>query len=1032
MHTLPQITHYLVAQSWQIAVLVLVVSLATFILRHKSAHIRYLLWLVVLAKCLVPPLLTVPLAVLPEEVSPDFPVIIAVAPETDEAAAVEPLPSSSQPADVSFQDGQGPLTNATQLPKKLTFYQWLALGWMVGGVLYGLAVVAQTLWYTIWLHKRRIELAGNMHQQVTAICSQLDIRILPKIWLVPGIAQPFVWGKWRGSLYLPESFFQVNTADHCRDILVHELSHVLRFDAAVNVLQVLVQGIFWFHPLVWWANHRIRTEREKCCDEMAIARLGSHAREYGKAIVNALLAEHESTRRVPSLAIAGPARNIQERIMTIMRPGREFHLHPSVMAALTIIVLALITVPTTLVLTSRAETEASGQLDQASDGVANEEIQEATSPSPHQTTQALLEAVKKDDIEQVKLLIAEGADVNGRAQNWESVLNHAVKTRNKDLVALLIDKGADIDARGYWGNAPLHLAAYHDTKDMTELLIEKGADVNIRQGGSNITPLHFSCFWHVTSIAELLIAKGADVNAKTRTGYTPLYWAIWNERFDNARLLVSHGADLDYVNSGDWAPLYLTLSANGKELVELMVEKGSSAPAFHLAAFRGELERVKSIYAGGADIDERDQINWTPLHWAASGGQSDIVEFLTRNGADVNAKGELGTTPLHLSARSGIKEMVALLLSEGANVNTRTNYRSKSIADNNNKNKNATPLHYASGAGHRAVVELLIANGADIEAKNGKGRTPLFEASTKGDVETVEFLIAKGADINMRDRNGQSILMEATEGGHSETVALLRQHGAKETLHDAVVGPGNLTMLKRLISEGCDINALGSGGRTPLFLAVRFGHKDMVEVLLNEGADVNIAPDIWPPLILATRTGKKEIAAMLLKKGADITAQDLVGLTAMGIAKVRGDTETVELLSARARQLDPEKEIMTIFDYVQIGDAEKIKSLIAAGQDVNTKTKNGEVALHGAAWRGRREIAELLIQNGADVNIQSKGGATPLWTACQRGKTEIVELLLANGADINVKNNAGKTALDIAREREHTEIVELLQKHGAK
>jgi len=171
---------------------------------------------------------------------------------------------------------------------------------------------------------------------------------------------------------------------------------------------------------------------------------------------------------------------------------------------------------------------------------------------------------------------------------------------------------------------------------------------------------------------------------------------------------------------------------------------------------------------------------------------------------------------------------------------------------------------------------------------------------------------------------------------------------------------------------------------------------------------------------------------MLLTEDVDITVQDLVGLTAMGIAKGKGYTEIVELLNARAKQLGPQKEIMTLFDYVQLGDTEKIESLIAAGQDVNTKTKMGEVALHGAAFKGHREIAELLIQNGADVNIQSKGGTTPLWKACQHGKTEIVELLLANGADINLRSNEGVSALDIARQRGHADIVELLQKHGAK
>ncbi len=56
-------------------------------------------------------------------------------------------------------------------------------------------------------------------------------------------------------------------------VLAHELAHVCRYDAAVNLLQVLAQSLVWVHPLVWWANAQIRTEREQCCDEMAIAHM---------------------------------------------------------------------------------------------------------------------------------------------------------------------------------------------------------------------------------------------------------------------------------------------------------------------------------------------------------------------------------------------------------------------------------------------------------------------------------------------------------------------------------------------------------------------------------------------------------------------------------------------------------------------------------------------------------------------------------------------------------------------------------------
>ena len=139
-------------------------------------------------------------------------------------------------------------------------------------------------------------------------------RRLPDVWLIEGMGQPFVWGLVRGGVYLPSDFFDVCGREHRRDVLAHELAHVARYDAAINILQVVAQTVFWFHPLVWWANRQIRREREKCCDETAIARLGTSPKRYGEAIVEVLAAGRKSARATPSLAIAGPATNTQERI----------------------------------------------------------------------------------------------------------------------------------------------------------------------------------------------------------------------------------------------------------------------------------------------------------------------------------------------------------------------------------------------------------------------------------------------------------------------------------------------------------------------------------------------------------------------------------------------------------------------------------------------------------------------------------------------------------------------------------------------
>ena len=126
----------------------------------------------------------------------------------------------------------------------------------------------------------------------------------------------------------------------------------LGFDPAVNLLQVIAQTIYWFHPLVWWANRCIRAEREKCCDEMAIAWIGTKAGDFSTAVVNMLTTEHESTRPIPSLAVSGPVKSIEDRIKTVMNPDKEFYRRPSTIAQVAILLLGIITVPTSLVLMS--------------------------------------------------------------------------------------------------------------------------------------------------------------------------------------------------------------------------------------------------------------------------------------------------------------------------------------------------------------------------------------------------------------------------------------------------------------------------------------------------------------------------------------------------------------------------------------------------------------------------------------------------------------------------------------------------------
>jgi len=345
---------YLWRQSWQIALLAFAISAVCFLLRNKSAHLRYLLWLIILIKCLFPPFITVPLAVLPTEepiVSSDTaaPVFTKplIAPQVPSSAAIE------NPAPVSEPAMTIPKQGILDRLSKINTVQWICLIWITGLTIFAIISGAKAVRIHLRLVKMRKPLPDKASDLIHNFFEELQLSHFPKVWLIEGIGQPFVWGLFRGSIYLPANLLDNYTAHHLKNVLGHEVSHVLRYDALINLLQIAAQGIFWFHPFVWWSNKKIREEREKCCDEMAIARLGSQAKDYSAAIVNTLVSEYKSTLPVPSLAVAGPIQNIEDRIKTIMMPNKRFYKKPGVIVLLSVLLLALIAVPVTFALTNK-------------------------------------------------------------------------------------------------------------------------------------------------------------------------------------------------------------------------------------------------------------------------------------------------------------------------------------------------------------------------------------------------------------------------------------------------------------------------------------------------------------------------------------------------------------------------------------------------------------------------------------------------------------------------------------------------------
>ena len=268
---------------------------------------------------------------------------------------------------------------------------------------------------------------------------------------------------------------------------------------------------------------------------------------------------------------------------------------------------------------------------------------------------------------------------------------------------------------------------------------------------------------------------------------------------------------------------------------------------------------------------------------------------------------------------------------------------------------------------------------------------PLHDAASKGDLAGVQAELDKGVDVDTKDDNGLTPLQWAALEGHKEIVELL-------------------------IDTGANVNAWSKYG-TPLHYAASGGYKEIVELLIAKGADVNVK-DVRGETALqkAASGGHKGIAELLIANGAKVNAKDELGETPLDWTRPLKDDshevkankkETADLISKHGGKSGAAD---SIFVAAAVGNVVAVKQHLADGVDVGVKDES----LHLAAWSGHKEIVELLIAEGADVNVKDCWGTTPLHevTYIWSFNDEIATLLIAAGADINAKDGEGGTPLD--------------------
>ena len=364
---------------------------------------------------------------------------------------------------------------------------------------------------------------------------------------------------------------------------------------------------------------------------------------------------------------------------------------------------------------------------------------------------------------------------------------------------------------------------------------------------------------------------------------------------------------------------------NAKADVNGTQPDGATALAF--AVHLGERSMAEALLRAGANPNAADEYGETPVTLAAGNGDAPLVARLLEAGGDARAMRWNGETAVMIAAGAGSLDAVRDLVKHGADVNA---------AEPRGRQ---TALMWAAAEGHSNVVAGLIEMGAQVDAASRTGFTPLVFATVKDADASMKTLLAAGVNPNVNLRSGAKPLVVALQYRHTEAALRLIEAGADISVRDRsgnsmlhlAAQVGDLALVRSLLAKGADPNARtakstvpagarggGGGGRggpageqTPVMLAARGDHEDVMRALVGAGADPRLKAQDGTTLLMAAASGARLSAFQYaFEIDPDVSAVTTTGNTVMHVAVgMNGRTqpevcEVIQFLADHRAKLD--------------------------------------------------------------------------------------------------------------------------------
>uniref|UniRef100_A0A1I8GXM6 ANK_REP_REGION domain-containing protein n=1 Tax=Macrostomum lignano TaxID=282301 RepID=A0A1I8GXM6_9PLAT len=678
----------------------------------------------------------------------------------------------------------------------------------------------------------------------------------------------------------------------------------------------------------------------------------------------------------------------------------------------------------------------------------------------------IMQASKRNQLAVLRLIKASEkamSDLEATCDLGRTAVHYAAVGGHTEAVDFLSNEmHAETDAKDFQGNTPFMLAVQKKHKEVAEKLYDLGADVNIRNnGGENAA--HLAVQAESLELLRFLDQKGCFLDQEDKSGKTPLMLACEKKKMALINFLLARNCFPKSFSKDGRQVIHVACESGKAHIAKRFIDLGvpvhaadsSGISTLMLAAQSGSSEIIEALITRKQQLVEmKDIFGKSALEYAIVWDQEKVINQLIDAGCNVDNQQKDGRTPLMLAIASTSKsadEVVQTLIEHGCSVDAVTE-------------DGFNAAHVACKYNKLQVLKVLMEKGVSIESLTKSSDSCLTLAVPKGSAELIGLLVDAGLSKSHINCEGHSAVSLGYQRGNEEVLSKLLPVSDSDVSNKYANGNTLLHLaceggLKKLIESLLDrdptlLEAKNSKLETPVHVASRCSKLELVDLLLQRGADINSADEMGEtPLFMAISAGNFTICKSILDKKPDLSLLNSEGVSAMAKAYHKGKTSIIRLLQAEEAPLFPEK-LPASFEVFRTNllqmKFKNLNELLNAGLSIDRLEKDWHL-LHLGIETSRSELITELLNRGASVNCERRTrqhaapkrchfrqkndvnnkGDTVLHIAAKKNKLSTLSWLLTSfDFEKNVRNKQGQTALHIAASKGNVKMYELLVQKG--